>query len=104
MANKIFNDAADKNVSALLVYVDSDGYACSDAAATVKMTKDELQNAFLKRCFIAGTGSYMAPTKLVIETTYCAVVCAGLGGSGADITIYSKEYEPASDGGGDGVG
>lgn len=99
--SKIYDDASDKNVSAQLVYVDSNSYACSDAAATVKMTKDELMNAFLKRCFIAGTGSYMAPTKLVVETNYCSVVCAGLGSSGADITIYSKEYTPASGGDGD---
>lgn len=90
--DKIFQQAKDKNVAALLIYVDANGYACSDAAAEVKMTKAQLMDAFLKRAFIVGQGSYMVPSELIIDDNYAAVVVTGLGTSGANITVYSGEY------------
>lgn len=84
--DKIFQQAKDKNVAALLIYVDASDYACSDAAKTVKMTKAQLMDAFLKRAFIVGDGSYTVPTDMTIEDDYVSIT------AGED-TVYSAEYE-----------
>ena len=84
--NKVFQQAKDKNVAAVLIYVDANDYACSDAEATVKMSTAELMDAFLKRAFIASTGTYTVPGELNVTDTYASIT------AGSD-TIYSKEYE-----------
>ena len=87
--NKVFQDAKDKNVAAVLIYVDSNGYACSDAEAKVKMTKAELMDAFLKRAFIVNSGTYTVPGDMTVADDYVSIT------AGSD-TIYSKEYEAAA--------
>lgn len=88
---KVFQDAKDKNVAAVLIYADSNNYACSDAEAKVKMTKAELMDAFLKRAFIVGSGTYTVPSAMTVAEGYVSIT------AGSD-TVYSKEYVAASSG------
>ena len=92
--DKIFQQAKDKNVAALLFYKDANSYICSDSEAKVKMSKAEVIDAFKKRAFLVDSGSYLVPSKLVVSTDYASIVFAGLGAVGADITLYSEEYSP----------
>ena len=90
--NKVFQDAKDKNVAAVLIYVDSDDYACSDAEAKVQMTKAELMDAFLKRAFIVGTGTYTVPGVMTVADNYASITAGSA-------TVYSKEYTAAASNG-----
>lgn len=86
---KVFQDAKDKNVAAVLIYADSNNYACADAAGTVKLTKEELMDAFLKRAFIVNSGTYTVPGEMTVADNYATIT------AGSD-TVYSKEYEAAA--------
>lgn len=48
---KILMQAKDKNVAAVMIYAVS-GYACFDPEGTIKMSADELQDAFVKGCIV----------------------------------------------------
>lgn len=53
--DRIYNDAKDKNVAKVIVYIDatsdsSNAYVCSDSKLTKKMTTSELKDAFYKGC------------------------------------------------------
>lgn len=87
--NKVFQDAKDKNVSAVLIYADSNNYACADAAGTVKLTKEELMDAFLKRAFIVSSGAYTVPGEMTVADNYVSITAGSA-------TLYSKEYEAAA--------
>ena len=90
--DKIFNDAKDKNVAAVKVYVDTNNYACLDSAKSVKLTAEELEDAFVKGCVVVTATGYAIPTAYTapVEDTaeYASITCG-------ETTVYSKEYTPA---------
>lgn len=98
---KIYEQAKDKNVAAVKVYRVEDEtssdvfYACADAEGVRKLTKDELHDAFLKRCVVVfEDGSEYAPLRYVEdanadETVYGILVC----GEPNEITITAATAE-----------
>ena len=74
---KIYDDAEDKNVAVRVVYASAaEGNLFSDAAKTVKMTADEVRNAYLKGMVVDLAGEYLNPIGLktsgsgVVVSTY----------------------------------
>ena len=50
---KVYDDAKDKNVAAIVIYgKGSDGKAYADANGTTQLKTSELKDAFLKRAII----------------------------------------------------
>lgn len=64
---KLFDDAKDKNVSAVYVYGKSgDTKAYADAARTKQLKTSELKEAFLKRALIIIDEEIFIPVKLTV--------------------------------------
>lgn len=86
----IYNDAKDKNVAAYIIYVDDDGYACTDPECKNKMSAAELEDAFIKRALVhnAGFGSYTVPVAVTCHNDSTAYARITVG----ENTVYSKEY------------
>lgn len=61
---KVFNDAKDKNVSAVKVYAHTDGYAYYEASHKNKVTTADLKEAFLKGCMIVDATSMYQPVNM----------------------------------------
>ena len=67
--DKIFDQAKDKNVSAIVIYgKGSDGKACSDANGTTQLKTSELKDAFLKRAIIQIGNEYFIPVTFSITS------------------------------------
>lgn len=65
---KLFDDAKDKNVSAVYVYGKSnDTKAYVDAAGTKQLKSSELKEAFLKRALIVIGDEIFDPVKLTVS-------------------------------------
>lgn len=65
---KLFNDAKDKNVSAVYIYGKSeDTKAYADAAGTKQLKSSELKEAFLKRALIVIGDETFVPVKLTVS-------------------------------------
>lgn len=90
--DKVFQQAKDKNVAAVLIYVNDNDYACVDAAGETKMTKAQLRDAFLKRSFVVSDGDFYVPTEMVVEDDYVSVTAG-------EITAYSDGYTAQAAGG-----
>lgn len=63
--DKIFNDAKDKNVAKVIVYVDS-SKAYVDSAHKTQMTTSQLKDAFLKGCVLAIENGYAMPITFTV--------------------------------------
>lgn len=91
--DKIFDQAKDKNVAALVIYgKGSDGNAYIDSAATTQMKTSELKDAFLKRALINIGGAYFVPTGYAEASSVGTVTYAKAGsdaGSAATATLVS---------------
>lgn len=63
--DKIFQQAKDKNVAAVIIYDGGDDKAYKDAARTQQFKTSELKDAFLKGAVIAlaSNGGYVFPVK-----------------------------------------
>lgn len=63
--DKIFQQAKDKNVAAVIIYDGGDNKAYKDSSATVQFKTSELKEAFLKGSVIAlaSNGGYVFPVK-----------------------------------------
>ena len=65
---KLFDDAKDKNVSAVYIYGKSDDTkAYADVAGTKQLKSSELKEAFLKRALIIIGDEIFAPVKLTVS-------------------------------------
>ena len=90
---KIFADAKDKNVSAVIIYGksgESSPAAYTDSACTVKMKTSELKDAFLKRAVILIGEDYFIPTGFSVASNVGTVTYAKAGttaGSAATATL-----------------
>ena len=65
--DKIFNDAKDKNVAKVIVYVDS-SKAYVDAAHKTQMTTSQLKDAFLKGCVLEIENGYAMPIAFTVAS------------------------------------
>ena len=67
--NKIFDQAKDKNVAAIVIYgKGSDGKAYADANGTIQLKTSELKDAFLKRAVIQIGTEYFIPVTFSITS------------------------------------
>lgn len=92
----------DQGIHRIIVYVDSNGYICSDEAKTVKMTKAQVDELFKKGMMLVQvtSGPLVVPTDLTSggsgANAYAIVKYWGMtsGGSpvAAQTSLYSKEY------------
>ena len=104
--DKIYQQAKDKNVANVLVYIGPKAsstseyyYACKDREKTVKMTADELFDAFLKGAMFVfiddGPDKYTTPTHCVPSNEYDAFTMVGVNTIAGFITgasLVSSEY------------
>lgn len=95
--DRIFNDAKDKNVAAVVVYKKtSDVYAYADATKTKKISCDELYDMFVKGVVVVdGTNTY-APTAVKVTEGVATITYVTTDSSTATTavlaTLVSKEY------------
>ena len=91
--DKIFDQAKDKNVAAIMIYgKGSDGKAYVDAAGTTQMKTSELKDAFLKRTVICSDTNYFVPVAFSVAKDIGTVTYAKAGsgaGSAATATLVS---------------
>ena len=91
--DKIFDQAKDKNVAAIVIYgKGSDGKAYADAAGTTQMKTSELKDAFLKRAVISIGTNYFVPVAFAVASDIGTVTYAKAGsgaGSAATATLVS---------------
>ena len=104
--DKIYQQAKDKNVANVLVYIgpnvsgrEHDYYACKDREKTVKMTADELFDAFLKGAMFVfigdGPDKYASPTYCVPPyevTAHTTVGVNDIPGANVGASLVSSEY------------
>lgn len=55
--DRIYDDAKDKNVAKVVIYVADDSFIYADSALTRKLTSSELEDVFLKGCVVIVTES-----------------------------------------------
>lgn len=66
---KIFDQAKDKNVAAIVIYgKGSDGKAYADADGTTQLKTSELKDAFLKRAVIQIGTEYFIPVSFSVSS------------------------------------
>ena len=67
--DKIFDQAKDKNVAAIVIYgKGSDGKAYADANGTIQLKTSELKDAFLKRAVIQIGTDYFIPVSFSVTS------------------------------------
>lgn len=90
---KIFDQAKDQNVAALMIYgKDTDGKAYADAAGTTQLKTSELQDAFVKRALIKIGDDYFIPTGFSVVNkigTVTYVKAGSTANSAATATLVS---------------
>ena len=75
--DKIFDQAKDKNVAAIVIYgKGSDGKAYADANGTIQLKTSELKDAFLKRAVIQIGTEYFIPVTFSITSNVGTVKSA----------------------------
>lgn len=92
----------DQGIHRIIVYVDSDGYICSDADTEVKMSKAEVDELFKKGMMLVQvtSGPLVVPTDLTSggsgTSAYAIVKYWGMTSdvspAAAQTSLYSKEY------------
>ena len=66
---KVYDDAKDKNVAAMIIYgKGSDGKAYADANGTTQLKTSELKDAFLKRAIIQIGTEYFIPVTFSVAS------------------------------------
>ncbi len=90
---KIYDDAKDKNVAAVVIYGksgESSPAAYTDESCTVKMKTSELKEAFLKRAVIIVGTDYFIPIAFSVSSNIGTVTYAKAGstaGTAATATL-----------------
>lgn len=90
---KIYDQAKDKNVAAIVIYGktgESAPAAYADSGCTVKMKTSELKDAFLKRAVIIIGEDYFIPASFTVSSDIGTVTYATAGstvGSAATATL-----------------
>ena len=79
---KIYDQAKDKNVAALVIYgKGADGKAYADAAGTIQLKTSELQDAFIKRALINIGTAYYVPVGFSVASDIGSITYATTTGS-----------------------
>ena len=90
---KVYDDAKDKNVAAVIIYgKGSDGKAYVDAEGTTQLKTSEVKEAFVKRALIKIGDDYFVPTGFSVASKIGTVTYAKAGsssGSAATATLVS---------------
>lgn len=90
---RIYDQAKDKNVAAIVIYgKGSDGKAYVDAAGTIQYKTSELKDAFLKRAVVQVGTDYFIPVSFTVATNVGTVTYAKAGstaGTAATATLVS---------------
>lgn len=79
---RIYDQAKDKNVAAIIIYGksgESSPAAYADSACTVKMKTSELKDAFLKRAVVAIGTDYFTPVSFTVSSNIGTVTYAKAG-------------------------
>lgn len=85
---KIYDQAKDKNVAALVIYgKGSDGKAYADADGKTQLKTSELQDAFIKRAVIKIGTAYYIPIGFSVASDIGSVTYATT--TGSDTTLNS---------------
>lgn len=92
---KIFEDAKDLHVSATILFVDANNYACVDEEAETKASKDELIDAFKKGLLITTETGMVRPYILTVDDDYASV---SYDDGTSLVEIYSDGYVAAAAG------
>lgn len=84
---KIYDQAKDKNVAAVVVYVSgaeigaiqnntegAKAYAYADEDCTIKMKSSELKDAFIKRAIVNGGSMYLIPIAFNESSTAAGII------------------------------
>lgn len=90
--DKIFNQAKDKNVSAVIIYgkendLDEVPLAYVDEACTIAMKTSDLKDAFLKRVIIKNGAKYHIPLFMGIVEGICSLGYSDVNKTGDGYTI-----------------
>lgn len=90
---KIYDQAKDKNVAAIVIYgKGTDGKAYVDAAGTTQYKTSALKDAFLKRAIVQIGTDYFVPVALSVASNVATVTYAKAGstaGTAATATLVS---------------
>lgn len=90
---KIYDQAKDKNVAAIVIYgKGTDGKAYVDAAGTTQYKTSALKDAFLKRAIVQIGTDYFVPVALSVASNVATVTYAKAGstdGSAATAKLVS---------------
>mgnify|MGYP001772449824 CR=1 FL=1 len=96
--DKIFDQAKDKNVAALVIYgKGSDGKAYADAAGTTQLKTSALENAFMKRALIKLGDVYYVPVSFTVDTKIGKVTYAVTTGSSDSAKTELKTLAAVAD-------
>lgn len=92
--DKIFNQAKDKNVSAVIIYgkekdLDVLPLAYVDEECTIAMKSSDLKDAFLKRVIIKIGAKYHIPSFMGIIEERCSIAYSDINESGDGLIIKS---------------
>lgn len=89
--DKIFMQAKDKNVAAVMIYAAISGHACFDSECNNKMSAAELEDAFVKGCIIVdNSGDNPVMYSAISMTKVDNAVMIEYGTDGNE--LYSKEH------------
>lgn len=90
---KIFDQAKDKNVAAIVVYgKGTDGKAYVDAAGTTQYKTSALKDAFLKRAIVQIGSDYFVPVSFTVASNVGTITYAKAGttaGAAATATLVA---------------
>ena len=90
---KIFDQAKDKNVAAIVVYgKGTDGKAYVDAAGTTQYKTSALKDAFLKRAIVQIGSDYFVPVSFTVTSNVGTLTYAKAGttaGAAATATLVT---------------
>lgn len=88
--DKIFMQAKDKNVAAVMIYA-VNGYACFDSEGANKMSAAELEDAFVKGCIVVDNNGDTPVMCRTISMTKAGNAVGIVYGEN-DTDLYSKEH------------
>lgn len=109
--DKVFNQAKDKNVAGVKLYTKSEDVylythiATGESDTDIKVTKEELEDAYLKGMFIVTATGYVKPVVCTTSTTLAPYTAVSYYDGTSLVTMYSKEYTaPVEEDAGQGAG
>lgn len=89
--DKKYINVVDQDVACTYIYADSNGKACSDAAATNQVSTSELKEAFYAGCVIVASGVEYWPVSMAIASGVATLTYITVSGSTvAAATVVSK--------------